>query len=202
MLARIPLPSSGAYNITISEEPPFFWFRVAKVCTRTIYAVLKRQQARLIAEHPYQVRYLPVLYSGFFKFAFVRNPFDRLVSAWCSKVIQHNYFAFDARAQREMREFASFVKYVSQLDLEVCDPHLRLQSKLIDLNELDFLGRFENFAEDFAHVQRRLGFAPLAEHRNRSSHLDYREYYDPASRDTVQRCYARDLRIFGYRYDR
>ena len=87
-VAQIPLlPAPGTYNLTISHAKKFLWYRVAKVGTRTILHHLKKQNVSLDVEHASFIRYTPSLYHDYFKFAFVRNPWDRVVSCWAEKIL-------------------------------------------------------------------------------------------------------------------
>src|SRR5262245_19376649 len=88
------IPSAGPYNLTVSHERKFVWFRVAKVGTRTILNHFLDRGVRLDAEHASDVHYPPRAYADYFKFAFVRNPWDRLVSCWADKVVASNLFGF------------------------------------------------------------------------------------------------------------
>ncbi|MGD9799699.1 MAG: sulfotransferase family 2 domain-containing protein, partial [Parvularculaceae bacterium] len=74
------LPSQRRYNLTISSERKFIWFRVAIVGTRTILHALKNANAPLDAREESHLYLFPNLQRDYFKFAFVRNPWDRLVS--------------------------------------------------------------------------------------------------------------------------
>lgn len=65
----------------------------------------------------------------------------------------------------------------------------------------DFIGRTENFAEDVAVVQRRLGLEPSAPpHLLRHSRGSYRDYYNDATRKKVAEVYAVDIDRFGYTF--
>ncbi|MBW1860709.1 MAG: sulfotransferase family 2 domain-containing protein [Deltaproteobacteria bacterium] len=197
------IPSSRCYNLTISHERKFVWFRVAKVGTRTIFDHMKESGVRLDLEHPYRVYYPPKLYEDYFKFAFVRNPWDRLVSCWHNKVLRINHFKFDDVELARMRKFEHFVDYVSRLDIENCNNHLRLQCTLIDLDHVDYLGRFETFSDDLRFVFQQLDM-PSARlpHKNKSSRQkDYREYYSDGLRERVYQIYRKDMQIFGYQYE-
>lgn len=156
-LARMPLhPSYLSYNLTVSHESRFAWFRVAKVATRTIFSHLNESGATLDADHAMNVRYPLAEYESYFKFAFIRNPWDRLVSCWKDKVVNYDYFEFGDEAREALLEFPAFVRHLRSLDLDHCDQHLRRQCRLIDLNMLDFIGRVENFSYDFNWVCRKL----------------------------------------------
>lgn len=80
-ISKIPfIPSTNQYNLTISHESKFIWFRVAKVGTRTILNHLRKSNVSLDVEHASFIHYPVKSYENYFKFAFVRNPWGRLVS--------------------------------------------------------------------------------------------------------------------------
>ena len=200
-LSRVPfLPSSGRYNLTISHERKLLWFRVAKAGTRTILDHLERQGVPLDIGHASFIHYSPRLFADYFKFAFVRNPWDRLVSCHANKVVADGgkLFGFSAEQNQRMQSFENFVDFVAGLDLRTCDRHLRLQTALIDLNNVDYLGRMENFADDFRQVCERVGI-PGADivARNVGQHAPYQSHYTDALRDKVAGLYRKDIQVFG-----
>lgn len=197
------LPSQHEYNITVCDDPKFVWFRVAKVCTRTIFDLLNNAEIKLQAEQAMCVHYPYSSYKDYFRFAFVRNPWDRLVSAWKNKVLKANYFGFTTTERERMRQFENFVDFVADLDIENCDHHLRLQCKLIDMNNIDFIGRYENFESDVAIVMRKIGIHNVEiKHLNQSSDSDtYQEYYNDQLRIKVGEIYKKDINIFSYVFD-
>ncbi|WP_353570915.1 sulfotransferase family 2 domain-containing protein [Candidatus Albibeggiatoa sp. nov. BB20] len=196
-------PSANPYNLTISHEQHFVWFRVAKVATRSMYNYLLSNNITLDVEHCYNLHYPINTYQDYYKFAFVRNPWDRLASCWFSKIINGNHFNFDPHTLEKMQSFEHFVSFVASLDISSCDSHLRLQSRLIDLNQLDYLGRFETLQEDITHVFHTLDI-PLENfgHENQSkSKGDYRQYYNDITCEKVSKIYKKDIQIFGYQFD-
>ena len=196
--------SRRRYNLTISHEKRFVWFRVSKVATRTIFHHLAESGLVLDAEHPSQIFFPHNIYRDYFKFAFVRNPWERLVSTWRNKVVDQNGFDLEPATRAELSEFPRFVDHVAGLDLETCDEHMRLQCRKIDLGHIDYLGRFETFNDDLAAIFNILDL-PLSDaivRKNVSSHGGaFRSYYDDALVERVGQLYRRDIQIFGYRYD-
>lgn len=196
------MPSAGRYNLTLCHERKFIWFRVAKVGSRTILSHLLDNGVHLDVEHGRQLRYPVDHYSDYFKFAFVRNPWDRLVSCWNNKVIDCNLFRFSESEREKMRVFENFVGYVESLDVDTCNRHLRSQNSLIDLNNIDYLGRMETFGEDLDYIFTRLQLdTTTIKSRNvTAERKPYREYYSSELADRVARVYRKDIQIFGYRF--
>ena len=196
------LPSSRRYNLTISHKNRFLWFRVAKTGTRTILHLLKRNGVQLDAEHPMNVHYPVTAYLDYFKFAFVRNPWDRLLSCWCNKVVDQNWWHLSDEQLEHLRRFDNFVDYVSTMDLETCDVHLRLQYSVIDLTHIDYLARFEKFEMDLREIFGRLGLAvaELPRINASESRTAYRDYYKTKLADKVAELYRKDIQIFGYEF--
>jgi hypothetical protein len=118
------------------------------------------------------------------------------------KVVDSNHFGFSAPQLTQMREFSNFVDFVSGLNTENCDPHLRLQYRLFDLNQIDFLGRLESIDRDLFEVFGILGI-PLMDIERKNVSFDrnpYWDYYDNELVEKVYEIYCRDIQIFGYNY--
>lgn len=146
-------------------------------------------------------RNLPAeVYDSLFSFAFVRNPWDLMVSYYhfLRDAKGHpQHFSHRRRRTARLADFESYLRYeirrdkVSQTRM-VADRHGRLL--------VDFLGRYESLSADFAHACRRIGIdAPLGR-KNASARGDYRQYYDARLATLVRDHYAEDVERFGYEF--
>jgi len=161
----------------------------------------------------------PGLFSSYFKFAVVRNPWDRLLSDYNyqrkkSRDKDSKLFVFTERGlKRNFSEWAEIA--LSQPDYYepqrwggAVSPTIHRWSPQIDWisvegePRLDFVARLERLPEDFRFISRQLGLpAARLPHRNRRLHWHYSHYYDRATRQLVGDYYARDIEYFGYDFD-
>jgi hypothetical protein len=194
------LPSNKRYNLTISDEKQFVWFRVAKVGTRSIFRAFEAASVPLSVENAIFAHYPVASYGNYFKFAFVRNPWERFVSAWHDKIIDRNHFELSPEHHARLKDFSRFVEFAESLDMKRCDVHLRLQSELIDLNQIDFLGRMETFGEDLQTVFAKLSIpaASVPKENSSSRSGDYRSHYTDELAARVAGLYQKDIAIFNY----
>lgn len=194
----VSVPAQAAkYNITASHQEKFVWFRVAKVGTRTIINILRNHTQ--LSVDGYNVPFKPVLYRPYFKFVFVRNPWDRVVSTYCNKVLTRKHKPFQSCFGKS---FAHFVNFLDGLDLSRADAHIRLQTTLFPKNNVDFIGRFENFEDDLRHVLSVLGLDDVEiPHANASTHDHYSLYYTERTRKIIARKYKSDIDAFGYTFE-
>jgi hypothetical protein len=135
--------------------------------------------------------------AGHFKFAFVRNPWDRLVSfyAYARRYLARTLPRLQALSFGEMlRHIDSGAAWLEPLHA------VRPQSDTA--RGADFVGRFERLNEDFARVCARLGLSAVLPRRNALVHGAYATYYDDWSRAFVARRYAQDIQEFGYAFER
>ena len=181
------------YHITSSKSKRYVWFRIAKNGTRSLLEILTEQT------HPEinggYIPYLNFRYSGYFKFCFIRNPWDRVVSCYADKVVQKKMFpeCWD-------KDFDFFVDFVSKQNLSQCDRHLRLQTSLVPLNAVDKIYRFENFMQHTQEIFEKLGIENELKHSNSSEHLPYQEYYNDRNKKLVSSLYQQDIEFGEYRF--
>jgi hypothetical protein len=170
---------------------------IRKFATNYIGAVLDRNWGHVTARE-LQAALPRDVFDSFFKFAFVRNPWDWQVSIYCH-VIQRPDNPNYAFYNESLPTFADY------LDWQIHREGRDVQSELVlgDDGELlvDFVGRFETLEQDFTAVCRRIGVDCSLEHRNASTHRDYRDYYTPETKRLVAEAYARDIELFGYSFD-
>jgi hypothetical protein len=137
-------------------------------------------------------------FESYFKFGFVRNPWDRAVSLYKRR---------EGMQLRDRMSFDQFVEWVTfssatclhpmphrnQLDWFV-DPHGNVVA--------DFIGKFETLRDDWAFVCRKLGIdAPLPHLNENPSARHYTEYYTPRTRRIIADRFRVDVEHFGYTFE-
>lgn len=160
----------------------------------------------------YQMVFAPEEFNRYFKFAFVRNPWDRLYSAY-RFLKQGGMNTRDAQwASNNLSRYESFKEFV----LDWVTPeniyhydHFVPQTDFIYLpgrshNPLDFIGRFEQLEKNFDKICARLGIHAQLEHRNRTDSNEtssYRDAYDLTTRARVSEVYRMDIEMLGYVFE-
>lgn len=141
--------------------------------------------------------------------AFVRNPWDRLVS-WYSMIEQSDRDLLLHQYVREnSNDFASFVLNCTRTirDYDGTKSFCRNQvDYLVDWRGrliVDFVGRFETIEHDANLLFRKLGLEDVRlPHANPSEHRHYSAYYTDELAEIVGRRYRRDVKAFGYAFER
>jgi hypothetical protein len=136
----------------------------------------------------------------YFKFAFVRNPWDRLLSEYIYRKRVHTGGLFSRISLKEMLT----TKWTTRQRHMSIKQHIRPQCEYVydnDVQCVDFVGRFENLQEDFNIVCDKIGI-PHQElpHKNTTDHKHYTEYYDEETRELVAEKYKKDIEYFGYEF--
>lgn len=136
-------------------------------------------------------------FDKYFKFAFVRNPWDRLVSEY-EFLLEKPTHGRHARVKK-LNSFKHFIQMqiprrdAYQINM-LCDRH----GKLL----VDFVGKLENLQSDWQTVCARIGIPdqPL-QRKNATQHRHYQDYYDNESRQLVARHWSREIELFEYAFD-
>jgi hypothetical protein len=133
---------------------------------------------------------------GYFKFAFVRNPWDRLVSF-------HAYAREKLRPTVPEMQGLDFGQLLHAMDrgADWLDRLHVMRPQGGHVRGADFVGRFETLESDFARVCASLDIRAVLPRKNTSTHGAYAGYYDAWGRDFVARRYADDIDEFGYAFE-
>lgn len=138
----------------------------------------------------------PTQFNQYYKFGFVRNTWDYLVSLYhydkkkASKNLAKVH-GFDEWATKRLQD-DRFVRKHSQ------------RLKWVDKNGkflADFVGEMRTFEEDVAHISSRLGISfPNISRLNSTGRGNHREYYTSALAQSVAVAFDEDIRFFGFEF--
>ena len=161
-----------------------------------------------------------IVSKNLFHFSFVRDPYDRFVSAYLSKIKNKSYIsgtkyfslggvskAMLARDNR-LKGGVSFPRFVElfQMNKKIRkDIHFKPQTSFISdsgWDRLNFLGRVETFDADWKELCGLIGidYCPLEKINSSISPVKYREFYTPEILEVVEHYYAKDLERFNYSF--
>ena len=147
-------------------------------------------------------------FDSFFKFAFVRNPWDKLVSdytkLWNNITFEmFLHYAEIAVNKHENGEQFATKDLNSLLQSETIESHFCPQYKFVTYNDeiiVDFLGRFENFSHDITKVFNIIGEKTRVKHENHTNHGPYQNFYNETTKQKVAYIYRKDIEMFNYEF--
>ena len=132
-------------------------------------------------------------FNRFFKFAFVRNPWDWQVSLYTymlknEKHPQHSLI-------KSMSSFEEYIEWRVNTD-----KHLQKEFVTDETGNImvDFVGKYENLQSDFNKICVRLAISESLPHLNVSKVRDYREYYTDKTKNLIFEHFKDDLELFSY----
>jgi len=136
-------------------------------------------------------------FEEYFKFAFVRNPWERLVSEY--EFILRRPGHGRHRRVRKLQSFSEFINMqIPRRDAYQLNMLQDRNGRLL----MDFVGKLENLEQDWQQVCQQIGIAHQALPRtNVTQRKDYRDYYDENTRQRVAKHWAREIERFEYSYD-
>ncbi len=139
-------------------------------------------------------------FDSYFKFTFVRNPWDIIVSkyfdkGWYSSPIQGRGGEIGYHSGKTLKYFLEHYKPAIH---ESGDSLL----DYFDPEQMNFVGRFENRSQDLEYICKKIGInintnTKARSHKNKKH---YTEYYDDETRAIVAEKYAQDIECFGYKF--
>ncbi|MCC5811243.1 MAG: sulfotransferase family 2 domain-containing protein [Ectothiorhodospiraceae bacterium] len=164
--------------------------------------VMKKRQKRSLglssSSHPpaSDVRdAFPDIWNEYFKFCFVRNPYERIVSD----------YLYQTRLERTPPSFSAFLEGVLASARGGDLKHDNWSMYTIDDQvAVDFVGRFENLEGDFSLAMQKAGLdgvALTASEKRRSYPKPWQAYYGPGDKERVDHIYGKEISHFDYVFE-
>lgn len=137
--------------------------------------------------------------SNCWKFAFVRNPYSRIVSL-------HRHIGGNTTLEEYLQNIQLYTDLIGLYNIKG-NSQSNPQYKWIydkDMNlVVDFIGRFENLQEDFDYICKQLDIEPMKiDCKNkRCSSTCYLRSHTPETIELTKKIYKKDFELLGYSYD-
>lgn len=214
-------------NTVVLEEQGFVIFFIGKVANSSMKVALltalgiprkdfnewvDKGGGRMGAVHGRWLKYVSAKdvvekYNHFFKVAFVRNPWDRLVSCWMNKTVVKLHPRFATYGCYLEMPFDEFVEKICKVSDEDSDTHI-VQQHVPMMHEgkfiPDWVGRFESLTSDWGFVRvlmrDKIALPILETDWGKTQHLHYRQLYTPYTMALVRDRYIGDINMFDYEF--
>lgn len=203
----------------LSEQKRFIFIHIPKVGGTSIQRCLApfyhksgleripkrfRKSNAIIKKHSSAIDLKRVIRDGiwnsYFKFAFVRNPWDWVVS------IYHYIKKYKKDPRRKVVLKMNFDEFVSWFlkQNKMKYPTLRGQNEYILYDRkwlVNFVGKIETFQDDFNIICKHIGIniRQLGKH-NVVNRKNYRLYYNERTKKMITRHFSKDIKLFRYHF--
>jgi len=138
---------------------------------------------------------------SYFKFCFVRNPYDKVVSdyRWRCRTKKISNVSF--------LEFLKRLADPSRPDPEKIVPKPKRNWPIYTINDApiaDFIGRFEDLVKDFAHICKTIGIPfdaermPRAKASKKGKNFSYKDWYGEREVELVEKIFQKEIDYFSY----
>lgn len=197
IFVHIPKTAGSSIQSALSsyaiENPRSRWSRVLKHFNLpkdyqrfrfTLHSSLSDVQQKMPAD----------TFANYKKVAFVRNPWDRMVSSYAYKI----HGTKDKKRSRN-DDFETFLHSEFKRHKKPQIDYLKNRDGKLDC---DFIGHFESLNNDYQKLGKLLDIElpPLPALNKSKSRSNYRDYYNETTKKLIQQHYQEDIDTFGYTF--
>jgi hypothetical protein len=132
-------------------------------------------------------------WKSYYKFCFIRNPYDKIISAW-NHINRYNI------------PFSNYLNLINICnDVEYMHMFMPQVRNIIDEKgkiDINFIGKFENLENDFQTILKNIGIKifihEVSKSMNKRDHLRFDEYYDQNTLNIVNHLLKEDFKNLDY----
>jgi hypothetical protein len=135
-------------------------------------------------------------YNNYFRFSFVRNPWDWQVSLY-NFMIAHP----EHPQHQLMKDLGSFDSYIHWRSEKGIVSQKRQLSDSSGEIIVDFIGKYEFLKDDFNTICQKIGVNATLPHIHKIVGMPYQNYYKKETEEIVSELCREDIEFFNYTFD-
>lgn len=199
----------------ILPEKKLIYLEMPKVANSAIKAsMLKKEFPDAFSIQEESLKYtehnLDSKHRSFYKFTFVRNPMERIVSCYENKyhgdprsigisIKEYDNYLFGYI--KKDRGFANFLFRIALIPDAYKDQHFKPQYRIVydqdGKKRVNYIGKYERLNEEYQKIARKYDLEQLNVY-NETQRKNYMEYYNRWTVYLVYLIYRKDIQYFGY----
>lgn len=181
---------------------PYALLSPTKLTFKQLFYLLNGNYPRIYSQHfpghinamSLSIRLPAIIFKHYYKFGFVRNPWDRQVSYY--KYLLRNKSHPQHNFIKNTLNFDDFIDWTVKNNRDLQRNYFfNTKNKCL----VNFIGRYENLNPDFKKICNHLGVQAALQRINYSQrNSDFRSYYSKRSIQKIARAFQPDITLFGY----
>lgn len=209
IIKKIKMKIVSPYS-NIENDNNFIFIHIPKTAGNGIIMSLYDQKTPGHFPALWYKKYDKKKFNRYFKFAIVRNPWDRIVSAFFY-LKEGGMIEEDKNFSNEyLKKFDKFEDFILSLENRkfrktiLSWTHFIPQYKFVfnrkDGIMVDYLGRYENLENSYIEISNKLKKRKPLRKDNPSTHKPFYEYYNHKMIKIVEKIYKKDIDLFNYNF--
>ncbi|MCC5997356.1 MAG: sulfotransferase family 2 domain-containing protein [Oceanicaulis sp.] len=144
---------------------------------------------------------MPDDWRGYFKFAFVRHPLDRLVSAWADFSQMRNFRnSIDSFLDIVVDETVIYDERRKTLAERIRHHTIAQTHPFNCLSHADYVGRYETYLDDLRMILDRVGMPQVSvPHLRKTDHGGWKAHLNGKTLDRAVAYFDQDFELLGYK---
>lgn len=198
----------GDFSLKAYDENKTIFVHITKTAGTSVAKSLFGYLPYHYTSIDYRVIYGKKAFNNYFKFAFVRNPWDRLYSAYrylksggwndedkkwseanLSRYNDFNHFILDWLTPQNITKH---IHFKPQYEF-ICDTKENIL--------IDYIAYFETINEDFNYIAEQLNLDVALGTHNANPGESYKTIYSKEAIEKVRSIYKKDIELFGYNFE-
>lgn len=207
LLYQVNPSPKGDFSLKPFDEHKAIFVHITKTAGTSVAKSLFGYLPYHYTAEEYRVFFGKKNFNNYFKFAFVRNPWDRLYSSY--RYLKSGGWNDEDKiwGEENLKEFDDFNDFVTNwVTAENIKKHIHFKPQHEFICDrygnliVNHIAYFETLQEDFGTIAKMLNIETQLAKHNSNPGTTYTSIYSEDAKEVVNNVYEKDIKLFGYNF--